>query len=300
MRDTAYRRSLRRLPAAIGAINKRMPRTDIYDMCYTPTRYELLWVDEVGIGIDLHAFNNECSDTFCIRIRYDDFFNWDKCELSEYADAKAAYRDFCEYIKECMEPYDDCPDADFEKVRGYKTVYKKACAACKAFITDMWTERRNAQDEADIEADEKEIADPEFEQFKRRILNHLDTLSREPCDTGRFTDYSAWADALHDKVLDFYEERGIYPNILLTNDATYDKITEYEQDKPENRVWEGDGEPEEFTGLASFTTPDYALEFCVDNEMEADMFRLVYDEDPTFDGEEIPEDSTETYVKKTA
>lgn len=265
-------------------------------MCYTPIKYELLWVNENNIRIDLHVFNNECRDILCITIRYDDFFNADKYAFSDYSSAKEAHHDFCEYIKERMEPYDDCPDGNFEKVRGYKTVYKKACLACKTIIMDMWTE----QNAPNPKTDEKENADPEFEQFKRQILNHLDTLARTPCDTGRFTDYSAWADALHDKVLDFYEERGIYPNILLTNDATYDKITEYEQDKPENRVWEGDGEPEEFTGLASFTTPDYALEFCVDNEMEADMFRLVYDEDPTFDGEEIPEDSTETYVKKTA
>ena len=219
-----------------------------------------------------------------------------------YSSAKEAHHDFCEYIKERMECYDDCPDADFEKVRGYKTVYRKACSECKAIITDMWEEAQNTQNEqGQAEVADKEYTDPEFEQFKRQILNHLDTLARTPCDKGRFTNYSSWADTLHNKVLDFYEKRGVYPNILLASDKTYDKITEYEQDKPENRVWEGDGEPEEFTGFASFGTSEYRLEFCIDNELKTGTFRLVYDEDPTFDGEDLPEDSqTGKYVKKSA
>lgn len=112
-------------------------------MCYTPVKYELLWVNENNIRIDLHVFNNECSDILCITIRYDDFFNADKYAFSDYSSAKEAHNDFCEYIKECMEPYDDCPDADFEKVKGYKTIYKKVCLACKAIITDMWVEEHD-------------------------------------------------------------------------------------------------------------------------------------------------------------
>lgn len=256
-------------------------------MCYTPIKYELLWVNEIAIRIDLHVFDNSGRDILCITIRYDDFFNADKYAFSDYSSAKEAHHDFCEYIKERMEPYDDCPDGNFEKVRGYKTVYKKVCLACKTIITDMWTE----QNAPNPKTDEKENADPEFERLKRRMLNYLDNLVHEPCDKGRFTDYSAWADTLYDKVLAFYAERGVYPNLLLTSDKTYDKITEYEQDKPENRVWEGDREAEEFTGFASFSTPEYSLEFCVNNELTTDTFHLVYDEDPTFDGEEKPEDS---------
>ena len=112
-------------------------------MCYTPVKYELLWVNENAIRIDLHVFNNECRDILCITIRYDDFFNADKYLFSDYSSAKEAHNDFCEYIKECMELYDDCPDADFEKVKGYKTVYKKVCLACKAIITDMWGEEHD-------------------------------------------------------------------------------------------------------------------------------------------------------------
>lgn len=112
-------------------------------MCYTPVKYELLWVNENNIRIDLHAFDNAGRDILCITIRYDDFFNTDKYAFSDYSSAKEAHNDFCEYIKECMEPYDDCPDADFEKVKGYKTVYKKVCLACKATITDMWVEEHD-------------------------------------------------------------------------------------------------------------------------------------------------------------
>ena len=112
-------------------------------MCYTPVKYELLWVNETNIRIDLHVFNNECSDILCITIRYEDFFNADKYAFSDYSSAKEAHNDFCEYIKECMEPYDDCPDAEFEKVKGYKTVYKKGCLTCKEIITDMWVEEHD-------------------------------------------------------------------------------------------------------------------------------------------------------------
>lgn len=112
-------------------------------MYYTPVKYELLWVNENAIRIDLHAFDNAGRDILCITIRYEDFFNADKYTFSDYNSAKEAHNDFCEYIKERMEPYDDCPDADFEKVKGYKTVYKKACSACKAIITDMWGEEHD-------------------------------------------------------------------------------------------------------------------------------------------------------------
>ena len=112
-------------------------------MCYTPVKYELLWINENAIRIDLHVFDNAGHDILFITIRYDDFFNADKYAFSDYDSAKEAHNDFCEYIKECMELYDDCPDADFEKVKGYKTVYKKVCLACKAIIMDMWGEEHD-------------------------------------------------------------------------------------------------------------------------------------------------------------
>ena len=121
----------------------RIRCTDIYNMCYTPVKYELLWVNEYAIRIDLHVFDNAGRDILCITIQYDDFFNENRYLFSEYDSAKDAHKDFCEYIKKRMECYDDCPDADFEKVRGYKTVYRKACSECKAIITDMWEEEHD-------------------------------------------------------------------------------------------------------------------------------------------------------------
>lgn len=112
-------------------------------MCYTPTKYELLWVNENNIRIDLHVFDNADYDILCIIIRYDDFFNGESHDFSDYDSTKDAHNDFCEYIKERMEPYDDCPDADFQKVRGYKTVYKKACSGCKEIITELWKEKHD-------------------------------------------------------------------------------------------------------------------------------------------------------------
>ncbi|NLK46531.1 MAG: hypothetical protein GX297_07765 [Treponema sp.] len=140
----------------------------------------------------------------------------------------------------------------------------------------------------------------DFVYFEFQLSPCSDTLETEPCDTGIFIDYSVWADTLYGKIIDFYLERGIYPNILLTSDATYDKITEYEMDKPENRRWEGEGEPEEFTGFSSFFTDDFEVLFCIDNEMETNHFKLIYDEDPIFDGEEKPEEQVKRIYKKKA
>ena len=71
-------------------------------------------------------------------------------------------------------------------------------------------------------------------------------------------------------------------------------------DKPENRRWEGEGEPEEFTGFSSFFTDDFEVLFCIDNEMETNHFKLIYDEDPIFDGEEKPEEQVKRIYKKKA
>lgn len=142
----------------------------------------------------------------------------------------------------------------------------------------------------------------EFKHLKEQIIIHLDTLKIEPCDKGVFRDYAIWADTLNEKVIDFYNEHGVYPNILLANDKTYDKITEIEKDKPENRRWVGEGEPpDDFSGFSAFETGVYILELCINNRLKMNTFRLVYDEDPIFDGEEEPEETVKkTYKKKAA
>lgn len=141
-----------------------------------------------------------------------------------------------------------------------------------------------------------EQQEKDFLTLKAQLIKHLDKLAKQPCDRGCFTDYEIWADILHEKVIDFYNERGIYPNILLANNKTYDKITEYEKDKPENRVWEGEGLPEEFDGFSAFSTKEYCLEFCVNNRLKVNNFRLIYDENPTFDGEEVMGNDAQRYL----
>ncbi len=142
----------------------------------------------------------------------------------------------------------------------------------------------------------EENTDPEFQRFKKMVIGHLDQLLLEPCDRGCFKKYKDWADTLYLKILDFKERKGVYPNIMLAQASTYDKIEREVAENPENLEWCGEEEaPDEFDGgLSGFGTDDFFVEFCLDTEntLKDGEFKLVFDEDPTFDGEEKPEDKT--------
>ena len=144
--------------------------------------------------------------------------------------------------------------------------------------------------------------DPEFLRFKKLVLEHLDELLLEPENKGRFSNYADWADTLYLKIMDFKEARGVYPNIMLAQKSTYDKIDEAAKNEQDSVEWTGDEDekPEQFDGgLSGFSTQNFRVEFCLDveNELQEDEFLLVYDEAPTFDGEDI---ETPLYFRKAA
>ena len=154
---------------------------------------------------------------------------------------------------------------------------------------------------AEVEQEKAETAefalDEEFLRLKAHILAHLEELLLEPCDRGSFKNYDEWDDTLYLKINAFKEERGIYPNIMLARKSTYCKIDKVAAEHPDRLEWDGEGDaPDDFEGgLSCFCTDDFCIEFCLDteNELKVDEFKLIFDEDPTFDGEEEPS----TYVR---
>ena len=149
----------------------------------------------------------------------------------------------------------------------------------------------------------KNSDDPEFEYFKNLVLEHLG--AKEPYNIGRFTDYDAWADDLFYKAGQFKKKKGVYPNIMLAKKSTYDKIDEACKKNPAGlHCTDGDDNGEKFDGgLSAFVTNDFEITFCldVDNKLQDDEFKLIFDEKPTFDGEEIEEDyGGEIYYPKAA
>ena len=107
-------------------------------------------------------------------------------------------------------------------------------------------------------------------------------------------DFSIWDDIIHSNVEKFRKKYNVYPNILLTNESTYRKIDIYAQKHPE-RIIDPDGKESietsshPYYGLSHFISEDYSLELCLDNDLQDGSFTLIFDEDPDFSGESLPD-----------
>ncbi|GMO27630.1 MAG: hypothetical protein Pg6A_15270 [Termitinemataceae bacterium] len=155
--------------------------------------------------------------------------------------------------------------------------------------------------------------DPEkFMEFKKQILGHLDNLEKKEkksekakktgikkqpekitfaSETYLIDEYILWDDEVYAAAQEFYKHKTIYPNILLANSKTFSLIDEnVKKYGTTNLVYEGkETEPPEFGGLSAFTAGDFSLDFCLDETAADDHFCLIYDNDPSFDGEEVDE-----------
>jgi hypothetical protein len=155
-----------------------------------------------------------------------------------------------------------------------------------------------AASEASKGPDDKE--DPvKFAEFKRQALAHLDDVAKEEAkktktvsfleEEARFGSYDGWDDTVYTSVNIFYDKHTIYPNIMLASKSTYDKIDlSIKEHGTQWLEYEGDEDPPpEFSGgVDSFNASDFELWFCLDDRLDTDTFRLIYDDDPSFDGED--------------
>ena len=119
------------------------------------------------------------------------------------------------------------------------------------------------------------------------------------------SDYSTWDDTIHEHACKFFKSYSIYPNILLASKITWQKIDEYANlFKPENikksntDIIDDEENNGDIKSISTFTTSSYSLEFCLDEKANADYCILIFDEDPTFDGEPCDEDVDEVTIYK--
>jgi hypothetical protein len=135
----------------------------------------------------------------------------------------------------------------------------------------------------------------EFEELKQAA----EVLFIESTELGKITDFSKWADILYLKILAFKNENGVFPNILIATENTFEKIDKEALKHRDRLKWCGEGVPPEQKGIDSFTADSCTVDFCMDaeNKLKDGEFRLIYDSSPDFDGEEIPEqDQEEKYI----
>ena len=122
------------------------------------------------------------------------------------------------------------------------------------------------------------------------------------------TDYEYWDDKINENATLFFKTYSIYPNILIASKSTWEKIDEFANQNNPNLIQNPD-EPiyviddgEEIKSISTFVASEYSLEFCLDNKVSENSFILVFDEDPTFDGEfvEDSENKDEVIYKRIA
>jgi len=109
-----------------------------------------------------------------------------------------------------------------------------------------------------------------------------------------FSDYMTWDDTINEYVGKFHKKYNVYPNILEANEFTLNRIDLAAQKHPDKIVNSDDGGTIEtsnvpYEGLSTFIAEEYSLEICLDYDLTDGSFTLIFDEDPDFSGEEIPD-----------
>ena len=99
--------------------------------------------------------------------------------------------------------------------------------------------------------------------------------------------FVCWADELFDASNEFYNEFSIYPNIMSAMPVVYKEIDTLVLEDLENVVNEQGEHPEPGSevSLAGFSTDEFEIDFTINDITPSPGFLLIYDEDPSFDGE---------------
>ena len=111
--------------------------------------------------------------------------------------------------------------------------------------------------------------------------------------TCHLDDYTVWDDIIDEHVKKFLKKWSIYPNIALSARETWEKIdTAANFLHPENIgrpiAVLGSGEiAPDFCPVSGMKTEDYHIEFCIEEKGASDYITLIFDEDPSFDGEPV-------------
>ena len=110
-----------------------------------------------------------------------------------------------------------------------------------------------------------------------------------------FLDWAQWDHEIHECVVDFLQTQRSLPTILVANGRTFHQINmrvANSEQRDNIRNVEGSAPQDaEYPYLTAFSTGEYDLVFCMDDEMTFGTFRLVYDSAPVFDPDEDSDES---------
>jgi hypothetical protein len=112
------------------------------------------------------------------------------------------------------------------------------------------------------------------------------------------TDWKNWDHQIDSSAKEFFEITGKWPNILLANDPTLGRIDFLANQARQNIFYGGPDQTkpnpkdnDEWRQLGGFQGKSYAIEFCIDENLNNEAFSLIYDSDPDGDGgEPVPEE----------
>lgn len=111
-----------------------------------------------------------------------------------------------------------------------------------------------------------------------------------------FDDLTNWDETINDCAYNFKDHYGVFPNILLASQSTYRKIDIIANNTNKDRIQSDDGKApmlDEFATLGGLCTPDYSLDFCIDDKLPENTIQLICDSDP--DGEDESYDDEEYF-----
>lgn len=113
--------------------------------------------------------------------------------------------------------------------------------------------------------------------------------------------WKRWDDEINQAVQEIRGAFLIFPNILLANRITLNRI-DIAANKNKIKDSAGNTAPQgQHCGIDGFISTDYDLDFYLDEKLPDKHFSLIYDSDPSDDGEPVPIEDTDLhyYFKKT-
>lgn len=164
-------------------------------------------------------------------------------------------------------------------------------------LIDEYEARRQLDkelDELERELDEREADEREGVNNKRQRSLFDDNPPRAAHvlrKTYKLKRWSQWDDEIHQAVQDFHGRFDLYPNILLANQVTLQRIdmaskNEHKRDNTGNAP-----EEDAHASITSFTGAGYEFFFALEEKLADKAFVLIYDSEPDGDGEPLPEDN---------
>jgi len=118
-----------------------------------------------------------------------------------------------------------------------------------------------------------------------------------------FFEGESWSDEILCACEQFKKENIVYPNLMFASTKTYDYVNQRANQELENVFLEDengfrynandfdDAEEEGYIPLAQLDFNNFILWLCLDESFPYMAFEVDFIEHPTFDGEELPDDS---------